>query len=238
MLKKESLRFKIEFGKFLSPNQKNKIMLIKKLSLSILSLFFVLSIAYPQTFDFGVSFKMISSDILTNDITVDGISIELETHRGWSWGAAALAKYSFTENWSIIAEPGFYFTKFGQDITTAIQPTGQRADLEHYYISLPILLQYRLWDRLGIELGPELNYLINFESNSTVLSKSNYESVNLAAMASLQFAVLDFLDLGLRYNRGLTPFLELNITDQNGQPTNNYYKNYHESYQVSLRFWF
>jgi hypothetical protein len=209
----------------------------KKMSLSILSLFFAFSIAYAQTFDFGVSFKMISSDMFTNDLTVEEIPIEFETHRGWSWGAAALVKYSFSENWSIIAEPGFYFNKFGQDITTAIQPTGQRADLEHYYISLPFLLQYRLWDRLGIELGPELNYLINFESN-TVFTKSDYETINIAAMAGLHFAVLDFLDLGIRYNRGLTPFFKINTTDQNGQLTDNYVKNYHENYQASIRFWF
>ena len=211
---------------------------LKKLSLSILSLFFALSITYSQNFDFGVSFKMISSDMFTNDLTVEGISIEIETYRGWSWGAAALARYSLAENWSIIAEPGFYFTKYRFDGTTAIEPAGTRIELEHYYISLPTLLQYTFWERLGIELGPELNYLVNLESNNVVESKSFYESVNLSALVGLRFAVLDFLDLGIRYNRGLTPFYKVNITDINGQPTNNYYKKYHESYQASLRFWF
>ena len=211
---------------------------LKKFSLSTLILFFALSITYSQNFDFGVSFKMINSDMFINDLTIEGFPVEIETYRAWSWGAAALARYSLAENWSIIAEPGFYFTKYRFDGTTAIEPAGTRIELEHYYISLPTLLQYTFWERLGIELGPELNYLVNLASNSVVLSKSHYESVNLSAMASLQFAVLDFLDLGIRYNRGLTPFFKANLLDQNGQPSNRFLKKYHESYQASLRFWF
>lgn len=214
-------------------------LLVKKLSLILICLIFVFSAAYSQNFNFGVSVKMISSDILLTSELPLGANYQKNTYRGFSFGAAGLLSYSFAEKWNIIAEPGYLFTKHGEDVVSANFPAEPvRLDLEHYYLGLPILLQYRIWDRIGIELGPEINYLINFESSDPFSSKSHYESLNLAANLGISFAVLDFLDLGLRYNRGLTPFFKSEITDQDGQPSDWYIKDYHQSFQGSLRLWF
>lgn len=167
----------------------------------------------------------------------------LSSESRYSFGIAALVKLSFNERWNLVAEPGYLELKFRENWESFPTELGNSfVDKDFGYLSLPLSLQYNLWDRISLEVGPQLSYLLSFEtSGQYYLDKSNHESLNLSINANLGFQVNPIIHLGLRFNRSLTPHIKFKteITDENGQFTglSNYYKDYHQSWQFVMRFW-
>ncbi len=81
-----------------------------------------------------------------------------------------------------------------------------------------MLIEYNIWNILSVKIGKEISYLIDFKSSSHVLTKSHFESFYLSANFGYVFNVLNGIDIGTRYNRGLTPFSKAEIADEHGQP--------------------
>ena len=210
---------------------------LKKVSI----LLFVVSFSFPvfsQSVNWGLSAKMINSDIRISS-PISHIHGEIGTHRDWSFGLAGLVAIPLVGSWDINIEPGYYFNKYGKDAVPAPSPEQiDRIDFEHHYLSLPVYLQYSFWDKIGVEAGPEFSYLIDFKTSSPVLSKSHFESTIWSVNFGLKYMIHNNIDLGIRYSRGLSPSSKFEVIDLNGLPAGDYYKEYPESFQALVSFWF
>lgn len=84
-----------------------------------------------------------------------------------------------------------------------------------HYLSIPIMLQYHVLDKLTVALGPEVNYLIDATSNINLVSLfsgspspierqlSSYKDLDLAVNVGIGYLLSDKFSVGLRYNMGL-----------------------------------
>lgn len=92
---------------------------------------------------------------------------------------------------------------------------GDRIYYNLHYISVPIMLQYRVLDRLTVELGPEFGYLLSADSEigmfnlftsssvSSDPSLSSYRDLDVALNLGVGYALSDRWSVNLRYNLGL-----------------------------------
>ena len=118
-----------------------------------------------------------------------------------------------SENFSLQPEV-LYVNKGFQ--TTSTGPTTPRYNL--HYLSVPIMLRHHVVDRLTVELGPEISYLMDATTNPnfsnfgnsfsgsppfTELLLTSYKNLDLALNVGVGYQLLDKWTLNLRYNMGL-----------------------------------
>ena len=113
-------------------------------------------------------------------------------------------------------------------------------DYKYDYLTLPILIDFYPLKRLRISAGPEISYLAgarNIGAKKQVVDTvqvinvtDNYDNrMEVSATLGVSYPLDFFLDLGFRYNRGLTRITDLDaITNRR--------KLYNEYLQVFLLF--
>ena len=114
------------------------------------------------------------------------------------------------DNFSLQPEV-LYVNKGFQSISTG--PTTPHYNL--HYLSVPIMLRYHVVDRLTVELGPEISYLMDATTNRNFINSfsglpsiaerllSSYKDLDLALNVGVGYLLSDKWALNLRYNMGL-----------------------------------
>lgn len=74
-------------------------------------------------------------------------------------------------------------------------------NFNRHYINLPIMLQYNVIDRLKIEVGPEIGYLLGSSSGNT--RSYDTKDLDIGINLGVSYDILDKLNIGLRYNMGI-----------------------------------
>nr|WKN38957.1 porin family protein [Tunicatimonas sp. TK19036] len=88
-----------------------------------------------------------------------------------------------------------------------------------HYVSLSVMLQAQLLDKLTVELGPEVGYLIDANASNLPISVSgspstydqmlySYKDLDLALNIGVGYSLFDRWNLNLRYNMGIADVLE------------------------------
>ena len=113
---------------------------------------------------------------------------------------------------------------------------------DYHYMNLPVLLQYRIADRLWLEAGPEVGYLLAYRqfltqgtgADNDIFARDFDVAINLGA----GYDISDRVHLNLRYNLGVydvtKPFSEVFTTARPGVPDNP--KTINRSVQLSVGF--
>lgn len=72
------------------------------------------------------------------------------------------------------------------------------------YLSLPVLLKYKLFDKLAILAGPQFDLLIKAKNNTASNSNitHNTEERSIFVVAGLEINLVEKISLGARYLRG------------------------------------
>ena len=104
-----------------------------------------------------------------------------------------------------------YVNKGFQTISSG--PTTPRYNL--HYLSIPIMLRYHILDKLTVELGPEISYLMDATTNRNFTGSfsgspsfnqqllASYKDLDLALNIGVGYLLSDRFSVGLRYNMGL-----------------------------------
>ncbi|GAB4006672.1 porin family protein [Spirosoma migulaei] len=171
-----------------------------------LLIFFVLGIscAHAQTFTYGIkgglNLARLSFGQLTNDPVFDNT---------WSpsFHLGGFVRKAIGGQGGIRAEV-LYSTKGGR-----FERVSGDGYVRLHYLSLPVLVDFRVARKLAFEVGPELNYLI-----STPQSLYN-NPVDVGIDAGLRYSFTTAFELGLRYNYGLASVATLNLVSGNGGST-------------------
>lgn len=110
---------------------------------------------------------------------------------------------------------------------------------EFNYIQLPILVDIHVSEKLYISAGTELSYMISaksrLEGNLYDIS-SLYNKTELSGMVGLQYTIIEILDIGVRYNHGITSIQTLYFTNPEGTPIGKESKLYNQYFQLIARF--
>ena len=147
-----------------------------------------------------------------------------------------------TDNFSLQPEV-LYINKGNQG---GIPGFTQRYNL--HYINLPIMLQYHVLDRLTVELGPELGYLLSTGDNSGfVISNTpsfddrllaSYQDLDVALNVGVGYMLSDRWSVNVRYNLGIRDISDDFTFDFGFQDEPVLYSNttYNRSVQLSVGF--
>ena len=122
--------------------------------------------------------------------------------------------YSFTHLISLTLEPGY--------IQKSNELNGGLT-----YIQLPVLADYNVIDRLHLTAGPELNFLLNNDS------QNSYEELDMALQLGAYYGASSTFDIGFKYSRSFNKFLKDDIVSS-GEDINFY----HQYFQFFTRYKF
>lgn len=121
------------------------------------------------------------------------------------------------------------------------QPAGD-AKLHLYYLNLPLPLAYSLTDKLAIEAGPELGYLVaaksKFETRTVNVTNFWDQKLDLGILSGVTYALSEKLMLGLRYTHGLlSAQKDITYTDINGLQSKQKVNHQNRTFQLSFAYW-
>jgi hypothetical protein len=174
----------------------------------LLTLIFSTSVGFSQLIKFGakagVNYNNYSPDI-------EGTESQIAYHFG------GYIEYSFNERNDVFflrpeflySVEGFKYATSGVEQTT-LTPYSLEKEVNVNYLSIPILGKYRKWEKVYLESGPQINFLISAkEDNSYVGSSGNtsndnvdvrdeYKPVKISWVAGVGYLITENLSISAR----------------------------------------
>lgn len=164
---------------------------------------FILSFSESRAQGFHIGGK-----IGTNISQMTGRSFD----QGFQWGfsAGAFAELNFTGKWGIQPELLFNQTKTqtASDFNDVYSQGINSRDVSLNYLSIPILLSYKIIPILSIQLGPQFGILMNTSQNITSNASNAFKSGDFSMVGGAQVS-LGAIKLGARYIYGITNLADI-----------------------------
>ncbi|WKN44735.1 porin family protein [Tunicatimonas pelagia] len=205
-------------------------------------------------------FSLLASSSLLAQVSIGvkaGGALAGQTNEGVGLGEGEFAKLTYlggffasvpiTENVSL--QPEVLYSNKGS------QSSGGSINLRYnlHYLSIPIMLQYRVLDRVFVELGPEFGYLLgtgtnlnndgfggSFSDNPSFDEQllASYRDLDVAFNVGVGYALSDRWLVNLRYNLGLRDISDDFTYDLVGQDGSIVIANstYNRSVQLSVGY--
>jgi Outer membrane protein beta-barrel domain len=106
---------------------------------------------------------------------------------------------------SISLEPGIVMKGFNTSVVTSSQ-TSDRVNFRLTYLNLPVVFNYYITPKLGVQAGPEVNYLVYAASDGqkNEFLKDYTEKAEIAGMVGANYQLFEKWTLGARYTHGIT----------------------------------
>lgn len=139
---------------------------------------------------------------------VHGISLKATTKAGYVAGVYAdlnVAK-------KIAIEPALIFNATGGTTSTTSTSSIRNLNFNLHYLSIPILVDYKVIPLLHLKLGPQFSTLLN--SNESIVSSGikSFKSGDFSIVAGAEARLLKFR-IGIQYIGGLTNINKLDNND-------------------------
>ena len=154
--------------------EKNKNPIMKKIIL--LLLIFSTSVTSAQKIKYGIKAGLNISSLRADYLDETNAKSKTGFHSG------VFVEYAFNENFSIQPEL-LYSTQGGEsdskkydeaDFYLGINPVPQLS-----YLNFPIMLKYEFVEKLHVELGPQIGYLLSAKSNIEYIDSSRKETLEI-----------------------------------------------------------
>ena len=182
---------------------------MKRILLSVVTMFAVVSIANAQGFHVGAKLG-------ANMTKIDGESFksgyELSYHLG------GFVEMDFSKNIGIQPELLFSQTKTTvstefNDIYENVDNALLKKDVKLNYLSIPVLLRINAGKLLTFHVGPQFSILMNADENLLENGKDAFKKGDFAAVAGAQVNVGSLRVFG-RYNIGLSDINDIDNKDK------------------------
>lgn len=116
-------------------------------------------------------------------------------------GVAGGVFVGVTKNkWGIQAEGLVKTVKYS--LSDAFQGQGSK-DVNTVYLDVPVLLEYKIVDRLWVQLGPQFSSLLSAKNNSTDV-KTSFNTTDFSGVLGLQVILPVHIIAGARYVYGFS----------------------------------
>ena len=146
-------------------------------------------------------------------------------------------EYKFSKTFGIAAEPGYI--RKGGVIRFGVNHYMSIIKFQLNYVQLPIFVNIYCTNKFFVSIGPEFAYLINSEGNlpeiATGFAYFKENAFEISGLIGINFSITKKIDVGLRYNHGLTNISVLKWTDGYG-PEIGQSKVYNQYFQFIFRF--
>lgn len=139
----------------------------------------------------------------TNISQITGRSFD----QGFQWGfsAGAFAELNFTSKWGI--QPELLFnqtqTQTASNFNDVYEEGINSRSVSLNYLSIPILLSYKIIPLLSIQVGPQFGILMNTSQNITTNGVNAFKSGDFSMVGGAQLN-LGPIKFGARYIYGIT----------------------------------
>lgn len=207
-----------------------------KKSITLLCFLFSALLTLSAQIEYGLKVGVNLADVVSPEVGLPGgepMRLESDLVIRPQLGAWMLIAF----NDHLALRPELLYTQKGWRAADVPDPN----TLNHHYLELPVLLNYQL-KNWHLAIGPSLSYLISqrFQDDTGVVGDENplfdEGQIDLAVNAGVGYT-FNRWHLALRYARDLTPFLDVEVTDFNGQPLpDDQGKYYHTGLQLSLGY--
>jgi outer membrane protein with beta-barrel domain len=146
-------------------------------------------------------------------------------------------EYKFSKTFGIAAEPGFI--RKGGIVRFGVNHYMDVIKLKLNYVQLPIFVNIYCTNKFFITIGPEFAYLINSEGKlpetATGFAYFKENAFEISGLIGINYRITKKIDVGFRYNHGLTNISVLKWTDGYG-PEIGQSKVYNQYFQFIFRF--
>jgi hypothetical protein len=126
--------------------------------------------------------------------------------------------YKSSGFWGISIEPGFI--QKGGLRQHVIQDNNVDVRYQFNYLQIPIYLDLYITKKMFLSFGPEVSYMISYNSNPNVFSYDNvflYDyDFELSGSIVFNYNFHKNFDIGLKYNHGITHFNKITWRDAQG----------------------
>ena len=126
--------------------------------------------------------------------------------------------YKSSGFWGISIEPGFI--QKGGLIQYVIQDNIFDVRYQLYYLQIPIYLDLYVTKKMFISFGPEVSYMLGYDSKPNVFSFDNlffYDyDFELSGSIAFNYNFHKNFDIGLKYNHGITRLDKITWRDAQG----------------------
>lgn len=148
-----------------------------------------------------------------------------------SFNVNAHVGYQSNTFWGLSVEPGF--------IVKGGATEDPETKMKLNYLQMPLLVDFYLNERVSVSCGPELAYLLSakqeWERETYDLEDWYNKKFEFSGVVGLNYKITRNLDLGVRFNLGLTQISEAKYFDENGIRFSNA-KEYNQYLQCFVRF--
>lgn len=111
--------------------------------------------------------------------------------------------------------------------------------MKYNYLQMPILADFFITKDLFVSIGPELAYMVSAKAKSKDHANNIYDWIDnkfeFSGILGVSYTFFKKLDVGLRYNHGITLINEITLTDEEGMITGTI-KEYNQYFQLLIRF--
>jgi hypothetical protein len=128
--------------------------------------------------------------------------------------------YKSQSFWGLSIEPGFIQKGgFRKNVISYSSGVMYQGDISYRlnYIQFPILANLFINNKLYFSIGPELSYMLSakakFDSFSTDITSSYDNKFELSGTIGVNYSIWKNIDIGIRYNHGLTYVSKIQWTD-------------------------
>ena len=139
----------------------------------------------------------------TNISQITGRSFD----QGFQWGfsAGAFAELNFTSKWGIQPEVLFNQTQTqtASNFNDVYEQGINSRSVSLNYLSIPILLSWKIVPLLSIQVGPQFGILMNTSENITTNGANAFKNGDFSMVGGAQLNV-GIIKLGARYIYGMT----------------------------------
>jgi hypothetical protein len=154
----------------------------------------------------------LGAKIGTNISQITGRSFD----QGFQWGfsAGAFAELNFTSKWGIQPEVLFSQTQTqtASNFDEVYEEGINSRNVSLNYLSIPILLSYKIMPILSIQVGPQFGILMNTSQNITANGVNAFKNGDFSMVGGAQVN-LGIIRLGARYIYGITNINDVTNTD-------------------------
>jgi hypothetical protein len=119
---------------------------------------------------------------------------------------------------SIILQPELVYDRRGTIIKNSITSSSKKSRFNFAYLSLPIMIGYKVTDKVQFLVGPQANYLLTARAkgdgfDNDVKDIVGYNHYDYGVAGGVKYAINSKINAELRYYRGLSILFERELFD-------------------------
>ncbi|HBH23212.1 MAG TPA: hypothetical protein DDY13_07290 [Cytophagales bacterium] len=198
-------------------------------------------IAQPQ-----IKFGIRAGLNYTNTSVISEISVAIDHKYRFSYHTGIVSLVTLNDKISISPELLYSSKGYKSPAQANTNPSGD-VYVHYNYLSVPILLNYHLTDKIYLSLGPEFNYMLSakskFDSGSIDLfdfwEEHNFDvnRFDFGISGGISIFLIDQLTISGRYFHGLSSvFKGVQQNDENGNPLDEDLKFLNQTFQLSVAY--